>query len=248
MRKKSYFAAILLAAALTGCSGQTAQPTQEVMPQNVPSDITAAQTAAETETEAMTEAVTESAAEAAVSAPAGTEAAAPAVSGTSASSAEETPEELLGRLYLVKAEEEALDVEEDLLEADVRTGKLTREEFLQKEMELEQKEDALDLSEDEIELALKKQFWTSGSLLPEDFAASLESMELEELLNLLRENELEEDKNELEEDRLKMQYLNGEITREAFLTAQAELERASDLLEAKEDMIEYRLKLLGWDD
>lgn len=248
MRKKSYFAAILLAITLTGCSGQTAQPTQEIMPQNVPSDITAAQTAAETETEAMTEAVTESAAEAAVSAPAGTEAAAPAVSGTSASSAEETPEELLGRLYLVKAEEEALDVEEDLLEADVRTGKLTREEFLQKEMELEQKEDALDLSEDEIELALKKQFWTSGSLLPEDFAASLESMELEELLNLLRENELEEDKNELEEDRLKMQYLNGEITREAFLTAQAELERASDLLEAKEDMIEYRLKLLGWDD
>lgn len=248
MRKKSYFAAILLAITLTGCSGQTAQPTQEVMPQNIPSDITAAQTAAETETEAMTEAVTESAAEAAVSAPAGTEAAAPAVSGTSASSAEETPEELLGRLYLVKAEEEALDVEEDLLEADVRTGKLTREEFLQKEMELEQKEDALELSEDEIELALKKQFWTRGSLLPEDFAASLESMELEELLNLLRENELEEDKNELEEDRLKMQYLNGEITREAFLTAQAELERASDLLEAKEDMIEYRLKLLGWDD
>lgn len=248
MRKKSYFAAILLAITLTGCSGQTAQPTQEVMPQNVPSDITAAQTAAETETEAMTEAVTESAAEAAASAPAGTEAAAPAVSGTSASSAEETPEELLGRLYLVKAEEEALDVEEDLLEADVRTGKLTREEFLQKEMELEQKEDALELSEDEIELALKKQFWTRGSLLPEDFAASLESMELEELLNLLRENELEEDKNELEEDRLKMQYLNGEITREAFLTAQAELERASDLLEAKEDMIEYRLKLLGWDD
>lgn len=248
MRKKSYFAAILLAITLTGCSGQTAQPTQEIMPQNVPSDITAAQTAAETETEAMTEAVTESAAEAAVSAPAGTEAAAPAVSGTSASSAEETPEELLGRLYLVKAEEEALDVEEDLLEADVRTGKLTREEFLQKEMELEQKEDALELSENEIELALKKQFWTRGSLLPEDFAASLESMELEELLNLLRENELEEDKNELEEDRLKMQYLNGEITREAFLTAQAELERASDLLEAKEDMIEYRLKLLGWDD
>ena len=77
MRKKSYFAAILLAITLTGCSGQTAQPTQEVMPQNVPSDITAAQTAAETETEAMTEAVTE----AAVSASAGTEAAAPAVSG-----------------------------------------------------------------------------------------------------------------------------------------------------------------------
>lgn len=248
MIKKNYFAAVLLAAALTGCSGQTAQPTQEIMPQNVPSDITAAQTAAETETEAMTESVTESAAEAAASAPAGTEAAAPEDSGTSASSAEETPEELLGRMYLVKAEKEALDVEEDLLEADVRTGKLTREEFLQKEMELEQKEDALELSENEIELALKKQFWTRGSLLPEDFAASLESMELEELLNLLRENELEEDKNELEEDRLKMQYLNGEITREAFLTAQAELERASDLLEAKEDMIEYRLKLLGWDD
>lgn len=248
MIKKNYFAAVLLAAALTGCSGQTAQPTQEIMPQNVPSDITAAQTAAETETEAMTESVTESAAEAAASAPAGTEAAAPEDSGTSASSAEETPEELLGRMYLVKAEKEALDVEEDLLEADVRTGKLTREEFLQKEMELEQKEDALELSENEIELALKKQFWTRGSLLPEDFAASLESMELEELLNLLRENELEEDKNELEEERLKMQYLNGEITREAFLTAQAELERASDLLEAKEDMIEYRLKLLGWDD
>ncbi len=244
-------AAVMLV--LAGC--REGSPENSVMPQNVPSDIRAVQdsdtqsgTAAETAEAAGTEGET------------GADQKGTAADGVSdvsrASSAAEaetqagqsSAEELLDALYTAKAEMEALDVDEDILEAEVRTGKITREEFESREKDRNAQEEQMEQEEERLERELKNMGFRDRDLLPEEFVSPLASMELQELLTLLNENETEKDLLEAEEERLERQYLNNEITRDEFVLRQAEHERNAELYDAREDMVEYYLELLGWDD
>ena len=71
---------------------------------------------------------------------------------------------------------------------------------------------------------------------------------LEELLEQLRQVEMEDRTLEAEEDALKLEYRTGKITREDFIEKMVEIARREEALDRQEDDLEDALELLGWDD
>lgn len=147
-------------------------------------------------------------------------------------------EELQEALYLCKAELSAVDIEEDILEADYRMGKITETDFTTSRMKLLEQEKNLDLKKEQIQMALR------SLLTPPQRPTGT----IEELLAQLRELKVSEQSLELKETQLKQQYRLKEISRDDFITQKSQLIRQEAALDEQEDLLEDTLELLGWDD
>ena len=147
-------------------------------------------------------------------------------------------EELQKALYLCKAELSAIDIEESILEADYRAGKIAETDFTTSRMNLLEQEKNLDLKKEQIQMALRP------LLTPPQYPAGT----IEELLSQLRELKVSEQALELQETQLKQQYRLKEMSRDEFIAQKSELIRQEESLEEQEELLEDALELLGWDD
>lgn len=157
---------------------------------------------------------------------------------TSTQAASESYDELLQKYCAIKAEADAVDVEQDILESDYRIGKIDSAAFQAKKTELRNQEDSLDLQKDQQKLALYQ-------AIPQ---RNLPNGSMEELKNRLRQLELTENELEVKEDRLEEDYRLGAVSREEFIIQQTELLILDEKNDYEKDLVEDALELLGWDD
>ncbi len=150
-------------------------------------------------------------------------------------------EDLLDQYYRVKAEKEIMELDLDILKADYRIGKMDQESFQKQKLQGEQKEDELEAKEDQLKLTIRQQ---GIALAP---ALDMENT-IEGLLEQKRTLETQEDKLDLEEEQEQAKYRNQTIDRNTLLTKQIEIEKKKKELDYQEDLLEERLKQLGWKD
>ena len=141
--------------------------------------------------------------------------------------------------YRNKAEQEAIDVEIDNLEAKYRIGELDRDTFIVQKQELELQENVLEAEEELLEDVVDMNYRMNRTL-PEGT--------LEQLLEQLRQVETDGRALEVEENTLKQDYRAGNITREDFVTKMVEIVRQEEALDRQEDALEDALERMGWDD
>lgn len=151
------------------------------------------------------------------------------------SSVQASGEELLAQYYSVKAQEEALEIDIENLEAALRTGKLGDSEFQQKLAEYERQEDALDARKDALEAQIGPFAPYFSFTLPQD---------REGLLSLLDELERQDDELDGRKDALEDGYRSGSTSREDFLKEYALLEREDDFIGERQDAAERALAAL----
>ncbi|MBS4960509.1 MAG: hypothetical protein KHZ62_06800 [Clostridiales bacterium] len=155
-----------------------------------------------------------------------------------------TQEELLQSYYTIKAEEKALEIEEEQLKINFRIGSVGNTEFEQQKLYFSQQENILDLEEDTIENYLKQLNFTGNELIPQEIKELFHSENRQQIYELYENLELEEDSLDLEEDTLETQYLSNKMTREEFIAKQSDLEKRDFMLECQLDYLET----LGYDD
>lgn len=157
---------------------------------------------------------------------------------TSTQAASGSYDELLQKYCAIKAEADAVDVEQDILESDYRIGKIDSTAFQARKTELRNLEDSLDLQKDQQKLALYQ-------AMPQ---RNLPNGSMEELKNRLRQLDLTENELEVKEDRLEEDYRLGTVSREEFIVQQTELLILDEKNDYEKDLVEDALELLGWDD
>lgn len=150
-------------------------------------------------------------------------------------------EDLLEQYYRVKAEKEIMELDLDILKADYRIGKIDQESFQKQKLQGEQKEDELEAKEDQLKLTIRQQGIALAPVL--DMENTIEG-----LLEQKRTLETQEDKLDLEEEQEQAKYRNQTIDRNTLLTKQIEIEKKKKELDYQEDLLEERLKQLGWKD
>lgn len=163
-------------------------------------------------------------------------AAAPADTASTASTA---GQDTFSQYIDIKAQRDALDIEEEKLEANYRVGKLDETTFRQQRQDLEAQDDELERQEENLEDQLERQ-WRQSATLP--------TGTLEELLQQKRDAEAKSDDLEYQEDQLERDYRDDKITREDFLTRQKELLRQIEELDWQEELLEEAMERQGWDD
>lgn len=164
-------------------------------------------------------------------------------SGTSSSStaaanntsAPEDPDEY----YRVKAEEQAVEIEIERLEAQYRIGEIDSQSFQTQKMELKQQEDALEAQADYLKYYLPR-FQPAENWV--------DSSNLNAMLELMQQLKREEDSVEQQMDELEFSYISSKVSREDFITQMTDLEKQEDQLDAQLDWLEDHMELLGWDD
>ena len=72
--------------------------------------------------------------------------------------------------------------------------------------------------------------------------------DIQSLLDQLSQVNSQKNDQESQESQLKLQYRNGEISREDFITAMQENISLEEELDVKEELLEDSLERLGWDD
>lgn len=139
----------------------------------------------------------------------------------------------------VKAELDAIEIEISNLEAAYRVGSLDEQSFQSQRADLREQERALDFQEEMLEDSVERYFYQSMEIPQGDIQTLLEQL-----------SQVESQKNDQEgqERQLKLQYRNGEISREDFISAMQESISLEEELDVKEEMLEDSLELLGWDD
>ena len=153
---------------------------------------------------------------------------------------------IANQFYLTKAENEILELDEELLEIALRIGTISKEEFNKQKLELEALDEQMDVMEDDYETQLKINNWNQG--IDDQFKTDIQNIGLDECLEVYSKVQEETDALDNEKEELKQHYLNGEITREDALVQWTELEKNEDLYDEQEDLLEQRLEMLGFDD
>jgi hypothetical protein len=141
--------------------------------------------------------------------------------------------------YSYKAQIEALDIDTDNLEAQYRIGQIDRDTFRTQKQELNRQENQLECYEEWLEESIELNY-RANRTLPEGTP--------DELLAQKRDLETDDAALEIEEDTLKLQYRNGEISREDFISEMTDVIRREDALDRQDEAIEDALELMGWDD
>ena len=72
--------------------------------------------------------------------------------------------------------------------------------------------------------------------------------DIQSLLDQLAQVDSEKYEQENQERQLKLQYRNGEISREDFISGMKESIRQEEELDVREELLEDSLERLGWDD
>ena len=165
-------------------------------------------------------------------------------SASSASSQEavvppQSSQEALAAYAQAKAQEEATDIEIDLLEANFRIGQVTSEEFQNQKISLEQQKAMYELQADQQEVLIPM-------FQPEE--GWVDTSNPEALFTKTRELKPQEDALELELERLELEYASGNITRDEFLQQSEASYQQEFLVEQQLDWLEDMLELMGYDD
>lgn len=141
-------------------------------------------------------------------------------------------DDLPNDLMSVRAEEQAVTLDMEKLEAEYRVKSILEDKFKEQMAELERRDKKLDELEDNLE---------------NSYSQPTPTIPLEEDELVVRLSELKEAGQALEEEErtLAIDYLEDTITREEYVAAQIELEKRDETLEAEEDAIEDKLESLG---
>ena len=139
----------------------------------------------------------------------------------------------------VKAELDAIEIEISNLEAAYRVGSLDDQSFQSQRAALREQERELDIQEDMLENVVERYYYQTMEIPQGDIQA---------LLDQLSQVDRQKNDQESQERQLKMQYRNGEISREDFVNAMQDSISLEEELDVKEEMLEDSLERLGWDD
>ena len=139
----------------------------------------------------------------------------------------------------VKAQKDAVEIEIDNLEAAYRVGSLDQQSFQSQRAALQNQERELDWQEEMLEDMAEMYFYQNVELPQGD---------IQSLLDQLAQVDSEKYEQENQEHQLKLQYRNGEISREDFISGMKESIRQEEELDVREELLEDSLERLGWDD
>lgn len=139
----------------------------------------------------------------------------------------------------VKAEEDAIEIEISNLEAAYRVGSMDEPSFQSQRTALRDQKRELDRQEEMLEDMVEMYYYQTMEIPQGD---------IQSLLDQLSQVNSQKNDQESQESQLKLQYRNGEISREDFITAMQENIGLEEELDVKEELLEDSLERLGWDD
>ena len=139
----------------------------------------------------------------------------------------------------VKAEQDAIEIEISNLEAAYRVGSMDEPSFQSQRTALRDQKRELDRQEEMLEDMVEMYYYQTMEIPQGD---------IQSLLDQLSQVNSQKNDQESQERQLKLQYRNGEISREDFITAMQEIISLEEELDVKEELVEDSLERLGWDD
>ena len=139
----------------------------------------------------------------------------------------------------VKAEQDAIEIEISNLEAAYRVGSMDEPSFQSQRTALRDQKRELDRQEEMLEDMVEMYYYQTMEIPQGD---------IQSLLDQLSQVNSQKNDQESQESQLKLQYRNGEISREDFITAMQENISLEEELDVKEELLEDSLERLGWDD
>lgn len=139
----------------------------------------------------------------------------------------------------VKAEQDAIEIEISNLEAAYRVGSMDETSFQSQRTALRDQKRELDRQEEVLEDMVEMYYYQTMEIPQGD---------IQSLLDQLSQVNSQKNDQESQESQLKLQYRNGEISREDFITAMQENIGLEEELDVKEELLEDSLERLGWDD
>ena len=170
---------------------------------------------------------------------AGTVAAPSETAQTSYPTASGDPQQDQDTYCRVKAEQDAIEIEISNLEAAYRVGSMDETSFQSQRTALRDQKRELDRQEEMLEDMVEMYYYQTMEIPQGD---------IQSLLDQLSQVNSQKNDQESQESQLKLQYRNGEISREDFITAMQENISLEEELDVKEELLEDSLERLGWDD
>ena len=170
---------------------------------------------------------------------AGTAAAPSETAQTSYPTASGDPQQDQDTYCRVKAEQDAIEIEISNLEAAYRVGSMDESSFQSQRTALRDQKRELDRQEEVLEDMVEMYYYQTMEIPQGD---------IQSLLDQLSQVNSQKNDQESQESQLKLQYRNGEISREDFITAMQENISLEEELDVKEELLEDSLERLGWDD
>ena len=170
---------------------------------------------------------------------AGTVAAPSETAQTSYPTASGDPQQDQDTYCRVKAEQDAIEIEISNLEAAYRVGSMDEPSFQSQRTALRDQKRELDRQEEMLEDMVEMYYYQTMEIPQGD---------IQSLLDQLSQVNSQKNDQESQESQLKLQYRNGEISREDFITAMQENISLEEELDVKEELLEDSLERLGWDD
>ena len=170
---------------------------------------------------------------------AGTAAAPSETAQTSYPTASGDPQQDQDTYCRVKADEDAIEIEISNLEAAYRVGSMDEPSFQSQRTALRDQKRELDRQEEMLEDMVEMYYYQTMEIPQGD---------IQSLLDQLSQVNSQKNDQESQESQLKLQYRNGEISREDFITAMQENISLEEELDVKEELLEDSLERLGWDD
>ena len=170
---------------------------------------------------------------------AGTAAAPSETAQTSYPTASGDPQQDQDTYCRVKAEQDAIEIEISNLEAAYRVGSMDETSFQSQRTALRDQKRELDRQEEMLEDMVEMYYYQTMEIPQGD---------IQSLLDQLSQVNSQKNDQESQESQLKLQYRNGEISREDFITAMQENISLEEELDVKEELLEDSLERLGWDD
>lgn len=170
---------------------------------------------------------------------AGTVAAPSETAQTSYPTASGDPQQDQDTYCRVKAEQDAIEIEISNLEAAYRVGSMDETSFQSQRTALRDQKRELDRQEEVLEDMVEMYYYQTMEIPQGD---------IQSLLDQLSQVNSQKNDQESQESQLKLQYRNGEISREDFITAMQENISLEEELDVKEELLEDSLERLGWDD
>lgn len=170
---------------------------------------------------------------------AGTAAAPSETAQTSYPTASGDPQQDQDTYCRVKAEQDAIEIEISNLEAAYRVGSMDEPSFQSQRTALRDQKRELDRQEEVLEDMVEMYYYQTMEIPQGD---------IQSLLDQLSQVNSQKNDQESQESQLKLQYRNGEISREDFITAMQENIGLEEELDVKEELLEDSLERLGWDD
>ena len=135
--------------------------------------------------------------------------------------------------YYLEAQQNMLYIDMDKLKAQLRIGKISKNEFLkQKELIISQIE----------QIEINKDIY-KNAINPINLIPNFSNLTIEEIYNMERDLEIQEKNLEIEEDNLENSYRMEQITKDEFLLKQKEILEKEHLLDIQENALEYYIDM-----